>query len=126
MKIELYPLKCNHPLGPHIHILMPHEPEILNALFQGFGIRDSIDQDLVQLEKLATPSTAAIKCTVYKLDIDCESWAVVALRAYADSNHAIRALFVRIDPECQIPGPKVAEMIRVQLAKATMEYGDAQ
>jgi hypothetical protein len=124
MKIELYPLECNHPLGPHIHIVMPDKPEILNVLLQGFEIRNLIDQDLVQLEKLATPSVAAIKCTVYKLDY--ESWAVVALRAHADSKHAIRALFVRIEPECQIPGPEVAEMIRVQLAKAIMEYGDAQ
>jgi hypothetical protein len=124
MKIELYPVECKHPLGPHIHIVMPDKPEILNVLLQGFGIRDSIDQELVQLEKLATPSVAAIKCTVYKLDY--EAWAVVALRAHACSKHAIRALFVRIDPECQIPGPKVAEMIRVQLAKATIEYGDVQ
>jgi hypothetical protein len=113
-------LECNHPLGPHIHIVMPDEPEILNAFLQGFGIRKLIDQELVQLEKLATPWVAALKCTSYKLEEDY--WAVVALRAHAGSKHALRALFVRIEPECPFPSLKVVEMIRIQLTKAMMEY----
>jgi hypothetical protein len=122
MSIEMYSLECQHPFGPHIHIVMPDNQPLLWALIDGFGIRETIEHDLLMLKKLATPTRVADKCTAYQLDED--AWAIVALRARTNDKHAIRVLFVRIDPEGKFSSKEVAETIRVELGKAMVRYGE--
>jgi len=118
-------LECFHPLGPYIHIVMPNEKILLRILLEAFELKDIVDGDLVKLEKLASAKNPADKCTAYKLAfLEEDAWAIVALRARINSTYSVRALFIRVDPESEVPGFQVAELMRIELAKAMVKYGE--
>jgi hypothetical protein len=112
--ISGYVLECQHPIGPHVHVIMPEDDEITLALFHMFGVNLSLKEELDKLSKLTEKGQAASKVSIFPAQCPpapgCEVWVVCNIIIKPDTMTELRAVFLKIDQEFGVPGIKVAEM----------------
>lgn len=114
MQISCDVVECQHPIGPHVHVLTPSNEKIAVRLMVMFGIDEEIFEEIELLSRLEQKVT---KVATMQIPTNPESgqeiFVVYNLTVDQDKRPTIKAIFLKIDSEFNLMPPvQLAEMFR--------------
>ena len=118
MKISCVELDCQHPIGPHVHILVPDSDEAVTCMLEIFGVPGPTVAEIKALRALATKDHPAIKCDVFPArrnnsDPACEIFIITQMLIVEGREEiGLRLVIMKVDREFGMPGIRVAELFK--------------
>jgi hypothetical protein len=122
MEIEMHHVRCQHPFGEGIHVLIPPMDDgglISITLLESLRVAKAVHTDYLRLKTLVTPEHGAVTCRLYQGTSPRPEigtcYAVVTLRVNPDETVDYTVVILLVDPGWEEEGKSVAEIMRAEM-----------
>jgi hypothetical protein len=126
--IPCYALECQHPIGPHVHVICPEGDDLSVALLHMLGVSRAIKEEVITLKNLIQEGHAVSKTSIFPvqtmIQVGCEIFVICSMTMLPNESTDLKILLLKVDEEFGLPGIKVAEMFRSEInCLKVNEYG---